>query len=343
MKPSPNFIPAAVAAALIAATSTTALAQATATTDPVGFMSTTLPGSDGTNRVSRTLGIPLYRQAVYAAAVTEVAGSTLRLSGADFGILDVVTNPHILRIKSSATASHVGSFFLISSATGDQLTLSSAVASLVSVGDACEIVPANTIGSIFGTANPPMAGWVTATSATTADKLYIWNASVSTWDVYFYHSTNARWQLSGAGGGRNNTIIYPDEGVFISRIGTNPINLVSMGAIPTTAEKSELNPAGSSCIPNRFPIDIELGSTGLQLTPGWVAGTSAASADKVYIWNGVTSTWDVYFYHSGNDRWQLSGGGGSRNNTVIPAGTALFISRAGSAPAVLAQSLPYTP
>lgn len=339
---------AAIAASILAASASTALAQTTATTDPVGFFTATLAGSSGGGNASRTLSVPLYRASVYSAGVTEVIGSTCRLSGATFGTgsgqTDVAssTNPHLLRVKNSSNSAHIGKFVAISAQSGDQLTLTSAIDTFVSVGDSCEVVPANTLGSVFGTANPPMTGWVTATSAATADKVYLWNPVTATWDIFFYHSTNNRWQQSGALGSKNAAIIYPDDGAFISRVGSTPISLVTTGTVPTTLEQSDLN-SGSTCLANRFPVDVQLKSVGLDALPGWVKNTSATGADTVYIWNTATSTWDVFFYHSTNNRWQQSGALGSKDTFVITAGTAMFVKRSSASTVSLTQTLPYTP
>lgn len=338
----PNFTPAVVAA-LVLATHGDASAQAptTATTDPVGFLTSSIPASDGTTRVSRTLCFPLYKAAVFSSAATEVVGSTCRLNGADFATTNVLATPHLLRVKSSATSSHVGQFFAITGSAGDQLTLSAAVAGAIGVGDGCEVLPANTLASVFGTGATLVPGWLGGASANSADKVFIWNATTGTWDVYFYHTGNSRWQESPGTGSRNNTIIYPDEGVFISRLGTTPVSLTALGTIPTTAERTDLNGGGSTCIANRFPVDTTLLGTNLQATPGWVKGNSASASDNVYIWNGAASTWDVFFYHQTSDRWQQSGAIGSRNSTPIAAGTAMFVKRVGPTASTFAQSLPY--
>lgn len=343
MKPSTlNFT--ALVAALLATSAPFTLADE-ATTDPVGFFTNTLAASGGSTRVNRSMSIPLYRASVYAAAVTSVTNgspnSTCQVNGFNATTTNVVTNPHLLRVKSATDTSHVGRFFLITAASGDQLTVSNAsLSSSLSVGDSCEILPANTMASVFGA--PPPAGWLNGTSVTGADNVYIWNGS--TWLTYFYHSTNNRWQRSGALGSQNNAIVYPDEGVFISRLGTTPVDLVSTGTVPTTAEKSDIDPTASTFVSNRFPVDTQLIDVGLHLTAGWVANTSANSADRVFLWNATTSTWDTYFYHSTNNRWQRSGALGSQNTTVIPAGSAMFITRIGGASvSTLSQVLPYTP
>lgn len=333
-----------LAAACLASSGSLSFA-ATATTDPVGFFTKTLAASSGSSRVSSAVSFPLYRPPVFSAAVTSVTdgspASTCQLNGFNAATTDVLSNPHLVRVKSATNASHIGRFFLVTAAAGDQLTLNTATLSAsLSIGDNCEVLPANTLASLFGT--PPPTGWLSGASATTADNVFIWDGL--TWQTYFYHSTNNRWQRSGALGSQNGTIIYPDEGVFVSRLGTSSVSILTTGTVPTTTEVSNLDPAAGTFIANRFPVDMLLVDVGLHLTSGWVSNTSATSADTVLIWNVANATWDTYFYHSTNNRWQKSGALGSQDSAVIPAGTAMFVKRiGGSGISTLTQSVPYTP
>ena len=113
-----------------------------------------------------------------------------------------------------------------------------------------------------------------------------------------------------------------------------------MGTVPSTLEQSEI-PSGSSAFSNRFPVDLTLAGLGLQGIPGWVAGATAASADNVYLFNGTA--WVKYYYSNAvGSAWWKQSGNTDRGTTPIPAGTGVFIVRAGST-ALLSQALPYTP
>lgn len=333
----------AIAAAVFVASGTLAFAD-TATTDPVGFFTKGLTASGGTSRVNRTVSFPLYKPAVYTAAATSVTNgapnSTCQLNGANFTTTDVVTQPHLVRVKASATAAHVGRFFLIAAASADQLTVAgSSLTSFISVGDTCEVLPANTLASVFGTGGTLVAGWVTGSTASASDNLFIWNGTA--WDTHFHDG--AKWRKSPGLSTANfdKTIIYPDEGVFVSRIGTTPIDLITTGTVPTTTERTDITGTTSTFMSNRFPVDMQLGNVGFELLPGWVANSNATSADKVLVWNGTA--WDTYFY--GGSFWRKSPGlpTANFNTTVITAGSAVFVQRVGAGALTLSQSLPYTP
>jgi uncharacterized protein (TIGR02597 family) len=330
MKPStPNFT-ASVAAALISTLCATASAQSTATTDPVGFFTLSVPAGP----VNRVLSVPLYRPAVYTSVATAVTATTCNLSAANFGTgggqTDVTTLPHLLRIK---TGTQTGRFFAISAASGDQVTVTitgPALNTFLSVNDSCEIFPASTLGSVFGTSTPA-TGIQTNSSSTLADNFLIWNGSA--WLTYFHNGAN--WRRVGSLQNQNNAIIYPDEGMFVVHIGTNPINVAVTGTVPTTTERTDL--ATSSFIPNRFPVDISLLNLGLHTSPNWTSGATANVADTVSVWTG--SAWLNYFYNGSN--WKRTGSLGSQDGTMISAGTAVFVSRLNATESTLTQTLPY--
>ena len=329
-------IAAAVAISLAALFSPSASAQTTATTVPVGFITKTLPPApDAANPTTATISIPLYATADFTSAVASVDGANqFTMATANWGAGLFTATPHLVRIK---TGLGVGRFFLISLHSTNQLTVIlppsvSTLVGLLAVGDSCEILPANTLSSVFGLTAP---GFVTGSSANAADKVYLWSGTG--WDTYFNNGTH--WRKSGNFNNQDGIVIYPDEGIFISHIGSAALSLTLLGTVPSTPEKTDLDGAGITFISNRFPVDSTLVSTGLQSSPGWTTGSSANAADKVYLWNG--SGWDTFFHNGTTLR--KSGNFNPQDSTSIPTGSALYISRINASPSVLAQALPYTP
>jgi uncharacterized protein (TIGR02597 family) len=310
-------------------------AQTTATTTPVGFITVTVPAAvDASTPSNKAISIPLYNPADFVSAVASVdSASAFTMTGATWTANQFATTPHFVRIKTGA---QVGKFFLIVSNTTNQLTVDTrgaALGTVLAVNDTCEIVPANTLGSIFGTTTPMVK---TGATVNLADKVFIWNGSA--WDTYYHNGAN--WRKSGSLANQNNVVIYPDEGLFVARVDTTaPLALTFLGTVPSTAEQSDLAGAGSTFVGNRFPVDLQLVSLGLHLTPNWVSGATVDVADKVFVWNGAA--WDSYYYNGTN--WRKSGNLANQNTAVIPAGTSLFITRASASAATLTQPLPYTP
>lgn len=335
----------AILCTLVASLAPVLRAQTTATTVPVGFITVTIPAAPSPSTPSNaSLSIPLYNTAAYASSVAALVGATdFTLSGAAWTASQFAdpANPYLVRIKGQPTlnvGANVGRTFLIIANTTNQLTvaLPTGVANInafLSANDLCEIVPANTLGKIFGTTTPILQAGDTPDIA---DNVYILNGT--TWEAYFHNGLN--WRKNGGIGNKNNTIIYPDDGLFVVHITASPVVLTLMGTVPSTTEQTELIGGGSTFIANRFPTDVQLVNTGIQLLPNWVTG-AVEDADLVYTFNGALNVWETY-YHNGTS-WRKGGGIGNKDTTIIPAGTALVISRHNVSGVVLSQALPYVP
>ena len=338
-------------ACLVAGTGV-AQAQTTVTTNPVGFITRTIAAAaNATTPTNTTLSFPLYNAPDFVSSVSSIDSNTqFTLAGAAWvaGQFAFASAPRLVRVKSSVTASNVGRFFLVSANTTNQLTVTLAdgvtdIHSALTVGDTCEVVAANTLGSIFGTlANPPtlQAG----SSPLSADNVLIFNGI--TWVTYYWTGSVGTpqniWKQTG-NIDRSGVVIYPDESVFAIRraVGSSAV-ITNIGTVSSSAEQSYIAGAGSTFLSNRFATDITLGGLGLQNLSGWLAGSSPTTADKVLIWNGIT--WATYYYTgtigSPQNIWKQTGNL-DRSSTVIPAGTGVFILHAG-APLNLPQALPYT-
>lgn len=364
--PSPIAI---LAGSVILAMTLPVSAVTEATTTPVGFTTLTVPGGGSVSApTNTTISVPLYNTPDFSGVVASVTSPDLiTLTGANFSVTPSpvfadVANPRLVRVTASATAAHVGKFFLVTTNTTNQLTVTGVadVTAVVSAGDSCEVLPANTLKTLFGdtlaNATSVFVGYpavqatdwfFTGASAGAADNLLIWDPAATpqpTWVTFYNNGTN--WKKSGNLGNQNNTIIYPDDGMFVVRRGSTALSLTLKGTVPSTAEQTDLAGAGSTFISNRFPVDMQLVQTGIQLTTGWVTGASAnaiPTPDKVFIWDPAASpvpTWGIY-YHNGTI-WKRSGNLSSQDAKLIPVGTAVFITKS-SAASTLTQALPYVP
>ncbi len=351
---SPQF--RVLSVAFLCAITPVSQAQTTATTVPVGFVTRTIPAATNSSTPSNTtVSVPLYSTADYVSSVATIdSANQVSLTGAAWtvGQFSNSSAPRLLRVKSStAVPANVGKFLLVSANTTNQLTVTlpagiTTVNSELSVGDTCEIVPANTLGSVFGAASnlPKLTGGATPD---VADNVLLWDGS--TWLTYFWTGTlgtpNNIWKRTG-NIDRSNTIIYPDEAAFIIRRDTlSSAILTFMGTVPSTSERTDIAASGSTFISNRFPVDATLGGLGLQNISGWLAGATPDVADKVYIWDAALATWATYFWTgtvgTPNNIWKKTGNI-DRSSTPIPVGTGVFVSHAGSA-VTLTQALPYVP
>ena len=342
--PSLRFRP--LAAAILCSLLAPALFAQTATTTPVGFITATIPAAaDASTPSNTTVSIPLYATADYVSTVASLdSANQFTLTGATWTLDQFAspTAPRLVRVKTSTTAAHVGKFFLVSgNSTIGQLTVTlpagvANVNTVVSVGDSCEIVPANTLKTVFGVPSVLQVG----ATPTSADNVLVWGGS--SWLTYFYSSAGF-WKLSGAGAtNQDSTVLYPDEGVFVIRKQLSPVTLTLMGTVPSTAEQTTITGAGSTFFSNRFPTDTNIATLALQTTANWTPGATPTNADKLFLWNTTSASWDTYYF-SGSI-WKRSGGGSTDQGAVaIPAGTAIFVTRNVAGDSSLSQALPYTP
>jgi hypothetical protein len=321
-------------------------AQTTATTTPVGYITVTIPAATPPTipEVNVAFAVQLYNLANFQGAVATVtAPNQFTLTGANFtaGAFATASAPRGVRIMTGAQQ---GLLLLVTANTTNQLTVAlpngvTDISTILSVGNAVQVLPINTFGSLFGTTTPLLTP---GANASVADVVFVLSKDLSgadQWLTFFHNGTS--WRQSGIGGNKNDTILYPDEGVFIVHRGTDPVILTMMGTVPSTNEQTDLFGSGSTFMANRFPVDVQFGNSGIDTSAGWVKASNATSADKVYLWDTTDLVWQTYF-HNGTS-WRRSGIGGNRNTDIIKAGTAVVISRSSPTPAVLTQTLPYTP
>jgi hypothetical protein len=138
---------------------------------------------------------------------------------------------------------------------------------------------------------------------------------------YFHNGT--QWRTASENSSKNNTVIPPEQGLFIVRRKTSSLTLTMMGAVSVASERAVFSGTGQTVIGNRYPVPTRLNSLGVHQTASWRTGRSASVADNLLLWNG--DAWDV-FYHTGSE-WRRAGTFSSQNATEIPAGEAALIRR----------------
>ena len=351
----------------------------TVSTVPVGFNTSTIaPASNATTPTGNVVAAQFYQIAVFQGALSSVDSSNqISFTGANFGNLTTV--PHLARFK---TGNSTGRFHLITANTTTQLTLDTSDAdstpdikgyalttgaptlsqTQVAVGDSVEVVPANTLASLFGATGGGI--FQTGTSAGQADNVLLFNQKNQTWDTFYPSSSTGHWRQSGnLNPNLDNTVVLPDRGIFILRRSTSTSNnnVTFLGTVPSTTEKTDIAGPGSTFISTRFPVDMTLGGTGptalnLQAqTAGagvsvgvlnWQPGSSAGQADNVLLWNPTSKTWDTFYFSSSTNHWRQSGNlDPDVDDKVVPIGSAMFILRRSSSSGVsptFTKTLTYT-
>ncbi len=329
---------------LLAGLEISSLAQTAVTTVPVGFIRVPVAAAvDAANPSLTAVSVPFYGSALYAGAVTGLSGSqVIVVNGANWTAGQFVSPPTFCRIKSGAGT---GGFFPVTANTATQLTLNTGNVSLVGVsptgsnqvqvlaGDKIEIVPANTLGGLFGTATVPFQ---TGANAAAADNVLLFNGT--SWSVFYHNGTV--WQSPIAAGDQSGVVVPPDGAMFVVRRATAPLSVYVAGTVPDSPEVLVLPAALSRFVGNRFPADTTLSGLGIHSNPNWKKGASAAQSDNLLVWNGVT--WESFF-HNGT-QWRRAGSFLNFNSHPIPVGAGFFAVRkpGGTGDVLVSLPLPYT-
>jgi hypothetical protein len=350
-------------ATLLAAPAALAQEPATATTEPVGFVTVGITAGTGLAKRNTLFSLPLLETETIAGQVagtiTGVTANTISNSNAGWtaGELSNPASPYLIQITSGAAE---GRMFLISSSantagaisgvanTATTVTVSSVDAAqvdlttlgIVNGTDTYKIFACDTLSSFFGT--PESTGVQGGAAFASADSVVaVVNGSSQT---YFFKSDAVppRWSRVGLGSpDASNTPLIPYYGIQYSRLANTALSFVVTGGVPIIERKVGVKNSGPTFLAQFWPADSTLSSVGLQNLAGWLSGATAAAADTVVLTSGGSA--NTYFYDGSNWR-RVALGSPLANDTVIPIGTTISINKRGSAAGytTLTQIPPYS-
>lgn len=276
---------------------------------PAAILPTAIAGGGVT-----AIGIPFTREPVLRDAVSAVVGQDI--TGSSAYTAGAFAGTHIVLIVSGAGR---GIGLPITANTATTLTVSGTVPALTANSDEFEIVPLQTLASLFGVPPLDLNGGANAASA---DKVNIGGVN------YFYKtSAPSGWKLESApfGADQGNKTVGNLAGVNIIRLGgaTNikvrGVNRSTRAVIPIAT--------GISLVSWPYPGGATLSNSSLQST--LTGGPNAASADKVVI-GGVS----YFFKSNAPSGWRLESapfGADQGGVTVNPGDRAFYVNRLGAA------------
>jgi hypothetical protein len=334
------------------------MAQATATTDPVGFVTVGIAAGTGTAKKNTLFSVPLLEAesitGQVSGVITGVSSNTITNTDAGWGAgaLSTPATPYLIQITSGAAE---GRLFLISSSantggavvgtanTSTTVTVSSidstqvdlTTLGIVAGTDTYKIFACDTLSSFFGT--PATTGVQGSTAAASADTIVsVVNGSSST---YFYNTTSSKWVRAVLGNpDSSNVPLLPYYGIQYSRIANAPLSFVVTGGVPTAPRKVAVKNSGTTIISQFWPVDTTLGTSGLSSVV--TAGASASAADTVVLTSGGSAS---TFFFNGTDWKRVVLGTPTANTTPITIGSSVQIIRKGTASGytTLSQIVPY--
>lgn len=332
------------ALAMLSLTAGNSSAQPTATV-PVACM--TYPVTSGARS---SFGVPLFDLPIRTGFASTVTSNTI-------GVTDVNWTPNQFAAAGTAyfaairTGPQAGRTLLVVGNTANTLTLDvedtplDASGFALSAGtDSIELFQGDTLGSLFGTsanASGILASGVKGgTTTQNADNIQLYEGSGFV--TYFFNTTVGAWVRNGGGTtNRNGLILYPDDGMLITRRGPTG-SLTFSGRVPSTRLLTKFSGGTTSVTAIRFPADTTLGGLNFGAPGTWVTGSSASVADTVSVWSG--SSWIVYYKNLSNQWVRSNGNGGNQGGLVIRSGTSIRVVKRGSATgsaAYFSQALPY--
>jgi hypothetical protein len=341
---------------LVGLTSIAALSGAkaqTATTDPVGFVTTTIkgvttPGVAVTTPISPVLVVASGIDGSTVGAITGVTSNSVSLTSANWTASQLPTSLAYVMFKSGALEGLVLRVTANTSTTATLDTLSADLTTLGAlVGDQIQLVQGDTVLSMFGTTVDGVVGGTQAQfTAGQTDKVTTRDASGAT-RTYWYNTgvTPNRWSRVGSSTDQGSTPISPLSAVFYSRIGATAINQLSTGNVPVTSVKYLVPQNGITYFSRFFPTDGTINSYGFQSLPGWkgtnTPGVTISTADKVVT---TDSTGTVRQYYWTGTQWRRAGSSTDQSTTPVPIGGGVYVTRSGTvgSPAQLLNiPLPY--
>ena len=289
------------------------------TTVPLGYLKATLPTGATTAFGLPLDGLGATPIGLRAAKIETLTATTLTQSlRAWTGNLANPAAPWALRLTSGAAA---GKLLDLAANTTTSLTVTGAdlLALGVVPGDTFELVPLDTLGTLFGAGT-----FQGGTSSANADVVQL--RSGTAWLAFYYDTTLGFWRrTSGTATNANNVVLRPGAALLVLRRAAS-LTLTFPGRVLGTAFRTPVNNAGTTGTTTGFPTDTTLAGLALQTRlPGWRAGTATATADSVGLYSGTA--WVPYLYNGSN--WQTAAGVNA-DALSLPAGTVLLLQRPGA-------------
>jgi hypothetical protein len=340
MKISPSFNHSVVVLAVLLLNSAAGRAVAqVASSAPVGYIVQTIPAGQSRS-FSVPLDAPASSQANSVGRLTGVGENWFDNSDAKWtaGAFSSVEAPYFIRLTSGA---QTGRLFRISNPANtanrvyvadDGLTLLDLNIEVGPNGARYEIIPADTLATLLGTAADSSLVLQGADDPLIADLVQIWGGA--SWINFYFNTDWGRWARDRDGvasPSRNNFLLRPDRGVMITRRGSTPLEIAVVGRVAVTPPRlvHTRTPNAFTFLATMQATDITLGELALQnvsRSQDWLGASTPDEADLVVVWDG--DSWFSYYYNTTNNHWQrVDELGTDRDGYVIKAGTPVFVQR----------------
>ena len=310
-------------------------------TQPVGISKVTIDGS-GTNDAAFTALSVTYENApLYSGTISSASGAVISLTTSD-----LATNVYS-GTDPNGDATH---YVLLTSGDNEGLSLeieanaintitvtTDNLESLSLSGVTMEILAHSTLADIFGAENS--VGLTSGSAVTNSDRIYIMKADGSGgWDSYFYQTnprTGSGWRQAGDSSTDFQSLTLPlDTGLLIRRIGNDDLTMYVYGSVKKTESHMRVLGPGFSLLGNPFPVDIQLGESGLYSADnGYVSKSTHTTSDRLFV-IAADGSFDSFYYQTnprGGTGWRRTGDTTTDVSTaILPATSSFYVQHRGT-------------
>lgn len=309
-------------------------------TDPVGFVTTTITAGTSSGPtptfVSPVFNVAPESSGASVGSLGSVSSNTISVSSAGWTSGALTSSQSYLMLTSG---NQTGLVLRITSNTTDTATLETSGLNLQSVGvasgDTFKLVVGETLLSMFGTpSDGVLGGTASAFTARLTDTVNMVD-NLGVLRTYYFNTDSNQWRRSGSSVDQGSTPISPTSGALYFRKGLSALSLLQTGTVPTKGVRYIVPAGGTVFLGRFFPAEGTIASLGVQNLPGWtITNDKLITLDslgvlRTYFWNGSS--------------WRRSGNSNDQGSVLIPAGGAVYTFRPGTGTAqILSVTLPYT-
>lgn len=329
-------------------------AQTSATSVPEGAVSWFMPAT--TQTTSFFFSLPLSADPLGVYDIASLTSSSVTVSGTPWtdSALAQPQAPYFVRFITGTqkgrmikvNSNTVNTLVLDTTDNSSQTTALDIVGFSVAVGDKFEVLPGDTLSSIFGDGSVSNPLTLVGTSGPlSADSVSILDKTTSRFNTYYFNTINGCWRLVSDPTNQNNRVIYPESGLSITRrTGRPALTLTFIGRVPVIAPLIKTVGGAQFIVSTTsYPVDSTLAQLNLS---NWTKNDSPLGADTLSIYNATTGKNDSY-YQKLNGTWRRVGDAVTdQSDLSIPCGSSIYLTKRGTvvnASSYITAAMPYTP
>jgi hypothetical protein len=292
---------------------------------------TTLSGNGGSGSRLTMFSQRMVLPIVYAGTVSSLQNTALTDTNASWttGQFGNVATPAYAEFNNGWMVDISGS-----ASSTKSLSLAGNLGGVASPGDAYRVRQHFTIASLFGTNNE--TGLKSGITASQADTILLQMAqSQATLTIFYYSNQFYHGWLHGNLSPADDEVVYPEEGVQVVRKVPGNVELYACGPIKTGVTVAPILPGYNLVGTLKSLSSLNLNALNLytgDATTGLASGLTPSQSDNLLmIKPDGTSTTFFYYNRPGVFAGWVDGSLHLAGNVPVPAGSAFFIKRLGTA------------